>query len=75
MKILNDIACNLNWIQIELLKKIGMQIDVENMLTTMVLKKKTLKRQKFETPFHSYSFENQLTKFQFEIVQKTTYET
>jgi hypothetical protein len=52
-----------------------MQIDVENMLTTMVLKKKTLKRQKFETPFHSYSFENQLTKFQFEIVQKTTYET
>ncbi len=35
-----SIACNLNWIQIELMKKIGMQIDVENMLTMMVLKKK-----------------------------------
>jgi hypothetical protein len=42
MKILNDIACNLDWIQIELLKKIGMQIDVENMLTTMVFERKKL---------------------------------
>jgi hypothetical protein len=43
------------------LKRNGMQIHVKNMLTMMVLKikKKTLKRHRFETPFQDSSlFEN-----------------
>ncbi len=52
MKIFNDIACNLNWIQIQL-KRNEMQIGaqgIENMLVTSIihdygmLKKKSLKR-------------------------------
>jgi hypothetical protein len=74
MKILNDIACNLNWnalkrIQIQM-KRNGVQINTKgfkNLLMIMVLKFIFLKRciSKDTFPFHSSLLVNQLNKFLF----------
>ncbi len=66
----------MNWIQIKLdlnwIKEKWMKIDVqdiENMLVIMVLNFFIMKIHRFEfTPFYSSLIENQLNKFEFEII-------
>jgi hypothetical protein len=50
------------------IKTNGMQIDeecIQNLLLNMVLEKKSLKKHKYKTTFHAFSFGNGLNKFQF----------
>jgi hypothetical protein len=69
MKILNDIACNLNWNLIQLRSYWnlinGMQIGAkgfENFLWSWNLKKNKNKNEK--PPFHAFVFGNQQNRFQ-----------
>jgi hypothetical protein len=64
VKILNDISCKLNWIQILLKKNEMMQIDgkgIEDLLVNMVLENNILKNTNLKTaPFHAYLLVNGL---------------
>jgi len=83
VKILNDIACNLNWIEIHWMEstfywnKIWTQIQLKKERDVNWCKKygKSIcdygDDQKIiyeKTPFHSSSFENELNRVQFKIV-------
>jgi hypothetical protein len=64
MKILNDIAYNLNWMEIDV-------EGIENLLGTSVGEKQNSEK----TLFHFSLLENQQNKSYFGAVQSTTYET
>ncbi len=77
MKKLNDIACNLNWIQTQLKRIITNQCKsyIEKNLVILVLKKKTFKwNRSRKNCFHSSLLKNWLNRFQFGMIQMTTYE-
>ncbi len=78
MKILNDIVCKLNWIEIELNNWIsGMHIGkegIENSLMSMVLEKRLLKIHKSEKIlFHATLLGNEFKKIMFGSIQMMTY--